>query len=579
MTSQSVASYQAATLLVHSDLEAQQLLASSEFLSQWTALAGKCPWGTALQSPDFACTWYRCYEDLYRPLILVRYAAGGKMDGLMALAIEKTTGNLRFAGGHQAEYHVWLALPGEQTFIVEALERLRKLGFPSLAFTYLPPATPLQWMGPDWSRKSALRKMQRPLLTVDDAGPVSESLAKKKNRRRLEKLQENGALSFLQLHTPEELDVYYDRIIELYDFRMGAIHGSCPFREDSRKRAFYRALMARHGLLHVTVTKIGDEVIGSHIGIRNKDEVILGIVGHSPFVAIHSPGKLHILQLGMLLHQEGFRNLDLTPGGDAYKEDRATRYEEAYALTIFFRWKALVLNRVTCYVRSSVKRLATALRIKPDALTDSLSAARKIVRNPLRSLASFFKLVRRRIWSSSEVRFYRMAVQDMAAQDVGRISGDSGVHRDSLQDLLCYAPEPRGCSKQDFLSVALAKIDSGAHPYSVIRDHVLVNCGWLTCKIDKSFVTEVGCAYSFPPNSALIWDLYTAPLFREQNLCSTSLKQMLTDAASIAGVEYIYIATFAGNQAARNAIEKIGFQYQNSVFCNVRFGSANYRVV
>ena len=191
------------------------------------------------------------------------------MDGLIALAVERTTGKLTTAGSHQAEYQVWLALPGQQTFVVECLEKLRQLGFSSLSFTYLPPGTPLDWLKNGWSDASTLRAVQRPLLTVDNIEAVRESLAKKKNRRRLEKLQENGPLSFLELRTPQELDGYYDDIIDFYDFRMGAVNGTCPFREDPRKGAFYRALMAQ-GLLHVTVMKIGEKLVASHIGLRNQ---------------------------------------------------------------------------------------------------------------------------------------------------------------------------------------------------------------------------------------------------------------------------------------------------------------------
>ena len=58
--------------------------------------------------------------------------------------------------------------------------------------------------------------------------------------------------------------------------------------------------------MHVTVFKAGDRLLGAHIGVRNKDEVMLGVVAHSPFLAEHSPGKLHILQLGLMLHNQGF---------------------------------------------------------------------------------------------------------------------------------------------------------------------------------------------------------------------------------------------------------------------------------
>ncbi len=569
MTSQPVASYQAATLLVYSDSEALRVIASSEFQSQWRALASNCPWGTTLQTPEFACTWYQCYEEVYSPLILVRYAASGEMDGLMALATDRVSGKLTFAGAHQAEYNVWLALPGEQTFIVEALRRLQRLGFSSLTFTYLPPGTPLEWLQAGWMRRSTIRTVPKPLLTVDNPDSVRDSLSKKKNRRRLEKLQADGPLSFLELHTPDELDAYYDELIDFYDFRTGAFYGKCPFREDPRKRAFYRALMAQGQLLHVGVMKVGQQFVAAHIGIRNKNEVMMVLAGHSPFLAAYSPGKLHILQLGLLLHQEGFSSLDLTPGGDAYKGDRADRYDEAYVLSIFLDSKAWTRHRITSRLRSIAKRMAGILHLDKEKLSRWQSAAN----HPIRSLRSSLRSIKDRIWSSTEMRFYR------AETNVVETLCDAGVRRNNLQHLLCYDPPDRRCrSKQEFLRDAMARIESGVHAYSVIHGDVLVNYAWLTSVISKSFVTEVEHTYEYPPHSVLLQQIYTHPSYRRQGLCWRTLKQIVNDEASAGGVEFIYAAVPAGNRAGRHAIEKAGFKYQDSIIREVRFGTAKVRV-
>ena len=552
MTSQPVASVQTATLLVYSDSQAQQAIASPQFLSDWRVLAGQCPWGTALQSPEFVGTWYETYGELYRPLLFVRYSASGGMDGLMALAVERASGRLTFAGAHQAEYNVWLALPGEQSFILECLDRLRQLGFPSLSFTYLPPGTPLDWLKNGWSNRSTLRAVQRPLLTVDNVDALVESLSKKKNRRRLEKLQEAGPLTFLEVETCDALDNYYDEIIDFYDFRIGAVHGTCPFRDDPRKRVFYRALMAK-GLLHVTAMTIGETLVAAHIGIRNKNEVMLGIMGHSPFVAIHSPGKLHILHLGLVLHERGFVNLDLTPGGDAYKEDRATRYDEAHELTVFLNSKALRSHRRSAALASAAKRTLRILHLDKA----KLSRLRSLVRSPRhvpRAVASW-------ISSSTEMRFYRMKCSSAAES--------SGVHRDRLRDLLYYEPrQPEAPSKQEFLSTALEAIESGAHVYSVVRDGALVASARL---LPAGRNSGAATASEYPPNSALIADIHVAP---EERMGAEFLKHIAHDAANLAGAELVYIAVAAQDRALRSAVEEAGFQYQNSVVREVRFGAA-----
>ena len=567
MTSQPVASYKNAALLVYPDSEALQAITAPKFQTQWRELAAKCPWATTLQSPEFACTWYECYAEAYRPLVLARFGAGGEMDGLMALAVERASGKLTLAGAHQAEYQVWLALPGAQTFIVECLERLRQLGFPSLSFTYLPPGTPLDWRTNAWIDASTLRAVQRPLLTVDDIEAVRESLAKKKNRRRLEKLQESGPLSFLELHTPEELDAFYDDIIDFYDFRMGAVNGTCPFREDPRKRAFYRTLMAQ-GQLHVTVMKIGEKLVASHIGLRNKQEVVLGIVGHSPFQAIHSPGKLHILQLGVMLHEEGFTNLDLTPGGDSYKEDRATRYDEAHELTVFLDKGALAGHRRSVRVQALEKKIASILRLNKQGL----SRLRSFLRNPIRELASLLSSARRWLWSSEETRFYRAEAGAIGA-------ADPGIQRDSLRDLLYYdKAQQESRSKREFLSNGLYAIESGVHVYSMVREDVLVNCAWVAASTSKASANEMLRSREYPAKSAVIYDFYAKPSAGGQGDGSSLLRRIANDATA-EGTETVFLAIAAEDRAARQAAEAAGFKYQDSVVRSTRFGAVKTNLV
>lgn len=565
MTSQPVASCQNPALLVYSDSEAQQTISSPQFQTRWRDLATKCPWTTSLQSPEFAGTWYECYRELYRPLILARYVPSGEMDGLMALAVERASGKLTVAGSHQAEYQVWLALPGEQTFVVGCLEKLRQLGFSSLTFTYLPPGTPLDCLNNEWASRSTLRSVQRPLLTVDNIEAVRESLAKKKNRRRLEKLQENGPLSFLELRTAQELDTYYDDIIDFYDFRMGAVNGTCPFREDPRKRAFYRTLMAQN-LLHVTVMKIGDKLIASHIGLRNTSEVVLGIVGHSPFEAAHSPGKLHILQLGLLLHDEGFTNLDLTPGGDPYKEGRATRYDQAHELTVFLDKAALARHRRTMRVQALEKKVASVLRLNKQGL----SSWRSFLRNPIRGLAALLRSARKWIGSSEETRFYR------AEANVGG-GADAEVHCDSLKDLLRYEPPDQNSrSRQEFLSRSLAAIESGVHIYSVMRNNMLVNCARVATPTSKAALTEALRSHEYPPRSALIYDFHAQPRLGRQD---SALLQRIVKDATAEEAEAVFLAIPAEDRAARQAAEEAGFKYQDSVVRSVRFGSVKTKLV
>ena len=573
MTTQPATSH-ATSVRACSQDDAVRLLASPEFLSQWRTLWRECPWSTALQTPEFACTWYLIYADRYSPLLVMRSNTAGQLDGLLLLALKRETNELTFAGAHQSEYNVWLSRPGDGTFITDALQQLAAMGFWSLTFRYLPPGAPLDWLqSSSWKQRSELSTVRRPLLTVSNPEAMTESLTKKKNRRRMEKLLDGQPGEFVELKTPKELDRYYDEIIDFCDFRQGAVHGSCPFRDDPHKRAFYRTLLEQPGLSHVTVFKSGDRLFAAHLGTRSKDEVMLGVVAHSPFLSEHSPGKLLVVQLGLMLHEQGFAKLDLTPGGDAYKEDRATEYDEAHVLTVFLNDSAFRAHRTASARRSRAKSLAKALHLDRERVERLSSLAKRAAKNPLRAVLALFRRLKQRLWSTTEMRFYRLEPKQIPPCP-SRVA-----KTDSLRDLLSYQPfDEHDHSRQSFLSGALSRIDAGVRPYTVVRDGALVHYGWLTSRTRQSFITEVRHAYDYPPNSAVMWDFYTRPSHRGQGLYSQSLKQILDDASKIPGTEYIYIAVLADNAASRKAIERVGFQYHESLMRRMRFGKATFTI-
>lgn len=572
MTDYTRTEHEIGTVSVYQDVAAERLLKSSEFQAEWQYLFEKCPWGTCFQASAFVCTWYRCYREIYQPLLLLRFAAGGQLDGLMTLAVERTTGEVTFAGAHHAEYRVWLALPGEQTFIVDALEQLRRLGFVRLCFNYLPPRSPMEWLQGQWAQSAIVRREQKPVMDIGNGLDARESLRKKSNKSRMNRLARVGAIEFLQMTTPEELDRDYDDIISFTDFRQGALHNSFPFAHDPRKRLFFRELMRSPGLMHVTVMRVGGYLASAHIGFRNRDDVTLGLICYSPFLSDHSPGKLHILQLALLLNDQGVSRLDLTPGGDPYKDRFANSYEEVAAMTVFFDARALARQRVGMRRRSYAKRVALALGLEREKAARYQFLFRRATSDPVRTARSIVRILKRCIWGTTEMRFYRLPASEITQRD-----GDPAIARDSLSDLLCYEPaEASQAAKQQFLLAAMKRIEAGVHVYTHVQDGRLVHYGWLTPRESKSFITEVGCGYEFPPNTSVMWDFYTLPACRGQGLYSRSLRRILGDAAAIAGTEFVYIAVPANNWPSRRAIEKAGFKYHDSIVRKTRFGSSRY---
>lgn len=539
------------------------------FQASWRRLYELCPWGTMLQSPDFCLPWYEVYRDLYQPLLVTATDSLGNLVGLFTLAVGEADGQLVVAGAQMAEYQVWISTPemGDR-FIEAALDRLRDR-FPggSLRLLFLPSKAPLGWTaaGRPWAKACHLRAISHPLMAIGDGARFRESLRKKSNKSRLNRLkQQAGEVRLQRLATAEELDAVLDEIYTLSYFRLAAVHRvDVPARPDPRQRVLYLRLMETPRVVHATLLKAGEQIVAAHLGVYNREQVLLGLLAYSPMAGKHSPGKLHILMLGEALAKEGVPTFDLTPGGD-YKDNFATHSETAHVLHVFFDAKGQLRYKATRLAVDSSKRLLGRAGLSLERVKEIVHRGRhKLARTKFSRLPQ--KVVRtlgKRLWDTGEMRIYAMD-----AEAVARLPHPREMKRDCLEDLLAYQPaEAWQPPRDEFLRHAAEGLENGAHVYTYAEGGRLLHYGWLIERQTESFLSEVGQTNYLPPDAAVLADFYSHPLARGRGLYQKSLSQMLHEAAAIRGTRHIYIGVMANNGPSRHVIEKLGFVYQYSFF-------------
>jgi RimJ/RimL family protein N-acetyltransferase len=467
-------------------------------------------------------------------------------------------------GAGHSEYQVWLASPNQsEQFIESALDHLATM-FPrgQLMFLFAPQATPLAF-GPRWKRRSEVRHFSRGLLSTVSDADIELSLKKKANRSKLNRLKRLGDLSFRRVSEPDEAKRVMEEMEAFYDTRQLAISGIAPFAEDPFKALFYKALIETEGLLHVTEMRLDGKLIAAHIGPINRGQVILGMIAHSPFYSEHSVGKLHLLMMSALLSHEGFRALDLTPGGE-YKDRFATEEDEVYALTFFLGEMDRQVYACKRMVIGGLKRFVSTDRVK--ASLTILKQKRSLV-PPAEIPGRLFRRAWKWISQDSEFRIYRLPVSEPVPP------GKRMCRRDNLEDLLLYAPsESWQPSRSAFSRTALERLANRSHLYTRVIDGKLAHWGWLTEGQEKSVVAEVGQTVELPPNSVVLFDYYTRPEYRGRGLYSESLSQMVSDAREVSGAEWIVIGVLSTNFASRKIIERTRFEYWQSRFQKVRLG-------
>lgn len=547
------------TIKITTATEADKLLKDAKFQEEWQALYRKCPWATPFQGSGFVTTWYEVYQDQYHPVIVRQLSSEGALTGLLTLAISGDSKQLVVAGTHQAEYQVWLAYPEYgNTFIENAVKKLQK-EFPnrSLGFTYLPPSTPTEWTNSDqlYGPYCLLEMHRRPLMMVGDGSQISASLRKKSNKSRLNRLKRLGEMRFEQISDTSELASIFDEIIQCYDFRQGAINNSYPFQSDPLKKSFYLALMKVPNLSHVTVLKVGDAVVAAHLGVCSKKEVYLGVFAQNPFYAKYSPGKFHLLMLGQKLVKQGFSALDLTPGGDPWKERFATDHDEVRLLKVFFNRRSLIQLETRRKLEKVAKQVLQRFRVSPQSIKTVVAKLQRFITT--HGILQLWK----RLWSRIELRIYAFKTEKLVSFEQPVL-----MSKDCLEELLVFQQTPSGQTRSDFMFQSLKRIENGGHIYTYIEDGKLLFYAWLMEQQKKLFFPEVEQEFQFPPNSVLLFDYSTHPQVQKRSLDQPALSQMLHDAIALPDTKQVYIAVPSDNKHLRHTIEDIGFTYESSLF-------------
>lgn len=531
-------------------------LADPTFQDFWDRLYQACPWKTAFQNRLFVETWYQQYRTKFEPVLL--YSADPDTPALLPLA--RNGDVIVVAGAHQAEYHAWLAREGDPGFLPEALRLLRaQFEFDTVGFKYLPAGFPVQILPKEIADFQLIR---RPLMRVNPADKLAASLKKKSNRSRLNGIREGGELVLEHITDVGRLGEVLDEVILMYDFRQGAVNNSVPFEEDPQKKAFHLALAKIPGLMHCSILRRGNKVFASLLGLYSGDTVHSGVFAHSPLSGKYSPGKLHLLLLGMQLQEEGFTFLDLTPGGYEWKDRFATEHDTVYRATVY---GSHGLRKRAALKQSAIdiaKRFAVGLNMSPEAAGKRLRRFSGLrVRGVLKRIRSWF-------WRSSEVRIYRAEAAKFKHEE-----SLSEASKDQLGDLLKVPSTKSGKSRKEFLSETLRRLEGGDHHvYTYVEKEEIECFGWSLARQEREFLPEVQQDLLLAPHSALLFDFSVSSNESQQRGYNSLLAQMTRDAIRIPGTEWVYGCVCGDDLGWRRAFENAGFSYQGSMYLTVRMG-------
>lgn len=424
-------------------------IGSDAFVARWKSLHARCPWATGCQHPDFVLPWYAIYRERHMPLVLVDAAADGSLRGLLTLALDEGGTRVTGAGAGQAEYQGWIAgAVHADRFAQEAFACIRAaLPQARTSLKYLPPGIPLGFLHASASerRYCVLHAHSRPILRIDP-GAMEKLRRKKAHRQNANRLGRHGPLAFERVTGEARFRHIFDEICLQYDFRQAALHRQTPFLSDPLKKRFYLELQ-RRGMLHTTVLTVGDALAAAHIGLLSKDRTVhLGISAHAPALAAHSPGQLLLVLLGGQLAADRIGVLDLTPGGDPYKEHFASDHDEVFELTM----AGSIAQRMHAQAAAGVRRTGKALL--------HMSGRRKV---DVVELVEKLQALARRLAAGDSHKVARTghALWRLAPGALCGGAGALSVSRNSLEDVFKYDDSAAPVTRGMFIGTAMRRLE------------------------------------------------------------------------------------------------------------------------
>jgi len=330
----------------------------------WQRLAAADPKPTCFQEAPFVLAWYDAYAGVCEPVVAVG-EQGGELVGLLCLAT-RGDGEIVIAGANHAWYEGWIAAPEiDSDFITAAVDAVIETQRPATwRWKYLVRGANADWVEALSSARGIVSEHRAPVwdLTRPDA---IDRLLKPRLRNYINRFRKRGELVLEPLEAEAAIRAIHV-VAPWSDLRHGAVRADLPFRDDPRKMGLHERLAVAGPAIQTSVLRCDERPLAVHQGLWDGERLFAGLYAFDPTAARQSPGNILMLELAQHVLQLGGREIDLTPGGEWWKDEFASHHETVYRVELFAdagRGRARRLGRS---VVGGARALLGRLGIEPD---------------------------------------------------------------------------------------------------------------------------------------------------------------------------------------------------------------------
>jgi CelD/BcsL family acetyltransferase involved in cellulose biosynthesis len=537
--------------------------------AEWQRLADTQDKVTVFDEPAFVLTWYDVYEPEHEPLLLIGLDRLDRLVGVMPLAVAREGGgSLAFAGAEQAEYAGWLASPEvAREFPTRCVLELRERGIfrRPWRWRWLAPGTDVEGLDAETLRRHGLAihvsRTEKSLWSLQGPKPVRFSV----DNRKVNRLRRQGEVRVVQLDSAGLTDDVFRLFTTTHDIRELQIRGFDPFRTNPLKGVFHRRLVDRaaDSVLFYCLM-VGLQPVAFSFNIRDRRRLIFCLDAFDPRWAASSPGKLINNLVADAVAARGVHAIDLTPGGDSYKEEVANESEPIHSVLLFPRASGARLHDLKTGAERVARRAVLATGLSPERGRTLAGLARRLATGAL--VRDGVAAGRRWAASRETVLEYELGRE----ATVGGSAGAPPARAGALEDFLLYSGEGGAGSRQAVMQDALSRLRRGQQCYTSVEDGRLAHAGWLEMEAKTVSLGDEDSGWSLPPKTARLHVVPIRPGPGAAPARRELLRLMARDAFA-AGAERV-VALVAPDRALLEALEAAGFAAHRRLVIERRFG-------
>ncbi|GAB3647980.1 hypothetical protein GCM10028791_10920 [Echinicola sediminis] len=470
--------------------EVMGIFRNPEFINQWEGVYQACEWSTLFQRPVFVIEWYKAFATDHLP-ILVYQQSKGRLVSMLTLVKERGgQGTITGAGKSDALYQTWISTEEDKSsFITQALVMMRsKFKKNDIVLSCVPDKVPMEWAyDEDWLPYCEVKPINRPLIDLTEE-VVGKLTRKKQFRECTNKLKRLGNFTFDRITDAEEIEFLLDALAIQYDFRQGAVHNRTPFRNAKGKKEFYLSML-KNNVFFLTVIRVDGELVSATMGGFGSGGWVFGTGANS--FSVHyvkfSPGILNFIMMAQCLMEMGYSVLDMSIGGQAYKDRLINRSDTVYKLTVSPQKKTVLKKQIK-------RKIETAVNVAISKMFKNPKVAKWEMKKKWGERKEKIQLIKRHgmgTWMKEKLLQRNETKESLFAlaassKEHGAVPRSGKVRQNALKDLLEFQPDSRLVTKQEFLFECMKRVEGGSIPLTWLVEGKLMTAVWLGSEQDKA---------------------------------------------------------------------------------------------